>query len=116
MSCEGRVALVTGAAGSGLGRSIALTLAHEGAQVVVNYRTSDESAHAIVEHIERDGGQAVAAAADVFTAGGCRHLVEAAFEHFGRVDICIVGPGGGWHPEPIDELAPEAALEDPDGA
>lgn len=112
MSCEGKVALVTGAAGSGLGRSIALTLAREGATVVVNYRTSDESAHAIVEHIRHDGGQAVAVAADVFTSDGCRHLVKATVEHFGRVDICIVGPGGGWHPEPIDQLAPEAALED----
>ncbi|MCU0523126.1 MAG: SDR family NAD(P)-dependent oxidoreductase, partial [Anaerolineae bacterium] len=65
MSCEGKVALVTGAAGSGLGRSIALTLAREGARVVVNYRTSDGSAYAIVEHIERNGGQAVAVAADV---------------------------------------------------
>jgi NAD(P)-dependent dehydrogenase (short-subunit alcohol dehydrogenase family) len=112
VSCEGKVALVTGAAGSGLGRSIALTLAREGARVVVNYRTSDGSAYAIVEHIERNGGQAVAVAADVFTADGCRYLVEATVARFGRVDICIVGPGGGWHPEPIDQLAPEAALED----
>ena len=106
---------MTGATGSGPGRSVALTLAREGAQVVVNYRTCDESAYAIVEHIERDHGQAIATAADVFAADGFRHLVEAAFEHFGRVHICIVGSGGGWHPEPIDQLAPEAALEDPDG-
>ena len=48
-----------------------------GADHAVNYRTSDASANAIVEHIERNGGQAVAVAADVFTANGCRHLVEA---------------------------------------
>jgi NAD(P)-dependent dehydrogenase (short-subunit alcohol dehydrogenase family) len=35
---QGKVAVVTGAAGSGMGRSIALTLAREGAAVVVNYR------------------------------------------------------------------------------
>jgi NAD(P)-dependent dehydrogenase (short-subunit alcohol dehydrogenase family) len=111
-ACEGKVALVTGAAGGGLGRSIALTLAREGARVVVNYRTSQESAQAIVAHIENAGGSAMAVPADVFDAAGCKSLVEAAVEEFGQVDICILGPGGDWHPEPIDALASEAALED----
>jgi 3-oxoacyl-[acyl-carrier protein] reductase len=66
MSCTGKVALVTGAAGSGLGRSIALTLAQEGARVVINYRTSEASAQEIVECIAQRGGEAIAVAADVF--------------------------------------------------
>ncbi len=111
-SCEGRVAVVTGAAGSGLGRSIALTLAREGARVVVNYRTSQEQAHAIVTHIGNSGGSALAIPADVFDAAGCKNLVEAAIDQYGQVDICIIGPGGDWHPEAIDQLVPEAALED----
>jgi 3-oxoacyl-[acyl-carrier protein] reductase len=112
MNCEGKVALVTGAAGSGLGRSIALTLAREGARVIVNYRTGQENAQAIVAHIESNGGYAKAVAADVFTADGCRELVQAAVDHFGRIDICIIGPGGGWHAEGIDQLASQAALDD----
>jgi 3-oxoacyl-[acyl-carrier protein] reductase len=112
MNCEGKVALVTGAAGSGLGRSIALTLAREGAQVVVNYRTSEESARVIVDHILSFGGQAIAVSADVFDAGECTRLVETTIEQFGQVDICIIGPGGGWHPESIDQLAPVDALND----
>ena len=58
MNCEGKVALVTGSAGNGLGRSIALTLAREGARVIVNYRTSEISAQAIVDHIVGRGGHA----------------------------------------------------------
>lgn len=112
MNCEGKVALVTGAAGSGLGRSIALTLAREGARVVVNYRTSETEAAAIVRTIESFGGTAVAIAADVFDSAECTRLVEATGERFGPVDICIVGPGGGWHPEKIDQLSPASALED----
>ena len=45
--CEGKAAIVTGAAGNGMGRRIALTLAHEGASVVVNYLTSGDSTAAI---------------------------------------------------------------------
>lgn len=112
MTCEGKVAIVTGAAGSGMGRSIALTLAREGAKVIVNYRTSEESAKAIVDHIKSSGGSAIAIEADVFEADGCKKVVNAASQRFGQIDICIIGPGGGWHPEPIDRLDPAAALDD----
>jgi 3-oxoacyl-[acyl-carrier protein] reductase len=111
-SCMGRVALVTGAAGSGMGRSIALTLAREGASVVLNYRQSRASAEAIVEHIARSGGQAAAMQADISRAEECRALVEQAVARFGRVDVGVIGPGGGWHPETPDHLDPTAALED----
>ncbi len=112
MSCEGKVALVTGAAGNGLGRSIALTLAREGARVIINYRTSQAKAQAIVSHIEGCGGSARAVAADVFNAQGCEKLIQTSLDQFGQIDICIIGPGGGWHPETIDKLEPEEALED----
>ena len=88
MICENRAAVVTGAAGSGMGRSIALTLAREGASVVVNYLTSASSAADIVQHIERRGGRALALQADVTQQDGCRELVAATIEAFGQVDIC----------------------------
>ena len=112
MMCEGKVAIVTGAAGRGMGRSIALTLAREGASVVVNYRTSADRARAIVAHIMSRGGKAFAFQADVTCADSCRALVEATVERFGKVDICVIGPGAGWHPEPIEQLNSEAALDD----
>jgi len=112
LTCRDRTALVTGAAGSGMGRSIALTLAREGARVAVNYRTSEQSAGAIVQHIVDSGGEATAIQADIFTAGGCKMLVDSTLERFGRIDICVVGPGGGWHPEAIDRLDATAAAED----
>ena len=49
--CEGKAAVATGFVGKGVGRNIVLTLARDGARVVVNYRTSQESATAIVKHI-----------------------------------------------------------------
>jgi NAD(P)-dependent dehydrogenase (short-subunit alcohol dehydrogenase family) len=112
MKLKDKVALVTGSAGNGMGRSIALTLAREGSKVAVNYRTSKDEAQAMVYHIESRAGNAIAIEADVFEADDCRNLVKATVEHFGRVDICVVGPGAGWHPEPVDKLNSSAAIED----
>jgi len=78
--------------------------------VVVNYRTSEESARAIVSHIQSSGGNAVAIQANVFEADACEKLIVSCTEQFGQVDICVIGPGGEWHQEAIDSLdsgAPE---------
>ena len=115
-SCAGKVALVTGAAGHGMGRSITLTLAREGAHVVVNYRTSQAHAEQIVAQIERTGGRAIAVQADVFDEQGCQHLVQTTLERLGQIDICIIGPGGGWHPEPIDRLVAAGTVRGTDSA
>jgi 3-oxoacyl-[acyl-carrier protein] reductase len=112
MTLRSKVAIVTGAAGNGMGRSIALTLAREGVNVVVNYLTSEDSAQAIVKHIESQGGAAVACQADVTQQDQCKTLVDTTIEKFGQVDICIINPGAGWHQEPIDKLDSAAALDD----
>jgi NAD(P)-dependent dehydrogenase (short-subunit alcohol dehydrogenase family) len=112
MKLKDKVALVTGSAGNGMGRSIALTLVREGAKVAINYRTSKDEAQAIVNHIKSRDGNAIAIEADVFEADDCRNLVNTTIEHFGQIDICVVNPGAGWHPEPIDKLDPSAAIED----
>lgn len=112
MDSNGKVAIVTGAAGKGLGRSIALTLAREGADVVVNYLHSKEEAAAIAKLITGWGGKALAFQADVTSQDRCREMYQAAIGEFGRVDICIVNPGAGWHDEPVDKLDVEGALDD----
>jgi NAD(P)-dependent dehydrogenase (short-subunit alcohol dehydrogenase family) len=109
---KGKTAIVTGASGRVMGRSIALTLAREGANVVVNYLTNLDSAAAIAEHIEKRGGQSLVYQADVTQLDQCKALVDAAIGKFGQVDICVIGPGGGWHPETIDKLNSQEALDD----
>ena len=76
MSSEGRVAVVTGAAGHGMGRSIALTLAREGASVVVNYLNSKDRAKEVVEFIEGNEGRATAVQANVFVKDGCEKSIQ----------------------------------------
>ncbi len=38
--------------------------------------------------------------------------MDAAIERFGQIDICVIGPGAGWHPEPVHKLNADMALED----
>ena len=112
MNCVDRVAIVTGAAGKGMGRNIVLTLAREGASVLVNYRKSADSAKAIVKYIQNQGGRAEVFQADICEKEQCKALCDSALQSFGRIDICVVGPGGGWHTEPIEKLDSAAALND----
>jgi len=112
LSCKDRVAVVTGSAGKGMGRSIALTLARERANVVINYLNSKDRAKEIVEYIEEKDGNAIAVQANVFVKDGCEKLIDAALKQFEKVDICIINPGAGWHPESLDVFDPVLALED----
>jgi 3-oxoacyl-[acyl-carrier protein] reductase len=112
MLCENKVAIVTGAAGKGMGRSIALTLAREGAKVVVNYRQSAEAAGEIIDYLHEKDREAIAVQADVINFEKCKKLVNKTIRKFGRVDICVISPGAGWHEETIDKLNVPDALED----
>jgi NAD(P)-dependent dehydrogenase (short-subunit alcohol dehydrogenase family) len=68
-----KLALVTGAS-RGIGRSIALRLAQEGAYVVVHYGNRQDEAEAVVRQIEQHGGNACAVGADLRTMDGIHHL------------------------------------------
>ena len=109
---RGKVALVTGAAGHGMGRSTALTLAREGAVVAVNYRTGEENAQAVVEAIRAGGGTAAAVQADVNNPQECARMIHTILDDFGGIDICVINPGAGWHPEPVSQLSPTMAVDD----
>src|SRR5438094_8070329 len=84
----GRVAIVTGA-GRNIGRAIALALADGGAAVVVNARANAQEAQGVAGEIERAGGKAAAAVADVADADAVARMVEQAASRFGRIDILV---------------------------
>ncbi len=88
----GQVAIVTGAS-RGIGRSIALALAAEGAQVVVNYAQSATAAQALTAEIIANGGEAIALQADVAQAEQVENLVKQTLDHFGRIDILVNNAG-----------------------
>src|SRR5262249_20792254 len=85
---SGRVALVTGA-GRNIGRGIALALVDGGAAVVVNARANLAEAQGVGGEIERAGGKAPAAPADVADPAAVQRMVDAAVQKFGRIDILV---------------------------
>ena len=76
MRLQGQTAIVTGAS-RGIGRAIALELAADGANVVVNFRSKREQAEAVVRQIEDEGGLAFAHAADVSNREEVRAMIAA---------------------------------------
>ncbi len=89
---EGKIALVTGAS-RGIGRAVALELARQGANVIVNYAGSEAKANEVVETIRSLGREAFAVQADVASAADVERMVKAALDSFGRLDILVNNAG-----------------------
>ena len=98
--CEGRVAIVTGAA-RGVGRQHALQLANAGAKVVVNDlgagvdgKGADESpAQQVGDEIKAAGGEAIVNGDDVSNFDGAKNMVDTAINTFGKLDILVNNAG-----------------------
>lgn len=88
----GKIALVTGA-GRGIGRAIALTLAANGATVIVNYNGSKACADEVVAEIEKNGGSAEAYQCDVSDHAASEAFVKQVLERYKRVDILVNNAG-----------------------
>ena len=101
----GQVALITGAA-KRIGRSIALRLAADGADIVVNYASSKPDADALVAEIKSSGRRAIAVKADVSHRSDVQTLFSAAENEFGRLDI-LVNNAGTFFPAKFEELTEE---------
>ena len=92
MKLEGKKALVTGAS-RGIGRAIALALAAEGADVVVNYAGSEAAAKEVAAEIEAMGRKAFVVQADISSNEAATAMVDEVVKEFGRIDILVNNAG-----------------------
>ena len=92
MKLKDRIALVTGSS-RGVGRAVALGLAKQGANVVVNYTSNENAADEVVEIIQSMRGKAIAVKADVAQKAEVENLVNSAIDTFGRLDILVNNAG-----------------------
>ncbi|HEY4234739.1 MAG TPA: SDR family oxidoreductase [Lacipirellulaceae bacterium] len=98
---KGQKALVTGA-NSGIGKGIAIALAHSGADVVVNYHSAVDAAEETVEEAGLCGSRVYAYQADVSKEDDVRGMFKRMFDEFGTIDILVNNAG----------LQQDARLED----
>jgi NAD(P)-dependent dehydrogenase (short-subunit alcohol dehydrogenase family) len=101
---EQRIAIVTGAA-QGIGRSIALGFAREGANVVIA-DVNEESARTVKNEIEAGGGRALAIRTDVSNEISVHAMAKASLAEFGRVDI-LVNNAGIFPTSSVEEMSEE---------
>ncbi|MFB6310078.1 MAG: beta-ketoacyl-ACP reductase [Salinirussus sp.] len=89
---EGQTCLVTGSS-RGIGRGIALEFAEQGADVVVNYRSSEAAAHDVLDQIEETPGRGIAVQADVSDMDAVEGMAEEVHDAFGEIDVLVNNAG-----------------------
>ncbi|MEO7119870.1 MAG: SDR family oxidoreductase [Ginsengibacter sp.] len=100
---KGQSALVTGA-NSGIGLAVAIALANDGANVVVNYVTHPEDADSVVKQIESNGGNAIAIKADVSNETEVQAMFKQMFDKYGTIDI-LVNNAGIQKDSPLENMS-----------
>jgi acetoacetyl-CoA reductase len=89
---DGQTAIVTGA-GRGIGRAIARELAATGANIVINYVTSADSANALAKEIREMGPEALVVHTDVTNFDHVTEMVKQTVDTFGKIDILVNNAG-----------------------
>ncbi len=102
MELKGKTAFVTGGARR-IGRSISLRLARGGANVVVNYHSSNKDAESLLAEISRLGAKGIALQGDISIARDVDGMVANAVKEFGSIDI-LVNNAGIYPKTPFDKL------------
>jgi 3-oxoacyl-[acyl-carrier protein] reductase len=92
MKLKGRTALVTGGS-RGIGRAVAIALADEGADVAINYVSSETAARDVAEHIKKMGRRAILAQADVSDYPDTFRMAQDVLREFGHLDILVNNAG-----------------------
>ncbi|MBA3334499.1 MAG: 3-oxoacyl-ACP reductase family protein [Pyrinomonadaceae bacterium] len=101
----GKTAIVTGAS-RGVGRATALRLAESGANVVVNYLKSEDSALEVARECEAKNARAIHVQGDVSEWKDAQNLARRTVEEFGAIDLLILN-AGIWEGAPIEEMSEE---------
>jgi len=105
MELKGKIALVTGSS-RGIGSCIALKLAEQGANVVVNYLSNHDAAKKIVNEIRVLGRDSISVQADVSKINEVKKLFQETIKYFGTLDI-LVNNAGTTSPTMVEDMPEE---------
>ena len=87
-----KVAMITGAT-RGIGKQIALTLANEGYNIVLNYRTENDELKQLKNEIESKKVKCLTVQGDVTNFEDCKQMIESAIKEFGKIDVLVNNAG-----------------------
>jgi NAD(P)-dependent dehydrogenase (short-subunit alcohol dehydrogenase family) len=102
MELKDKTVLVTGSA-KRVGKTIALTLAKRGANLIINYQRSRSEAEDTVQEVEKLGARSLAVRANVSVVNDVQAMIRQAVKHFGRLDV-LVNNAAIFYPTPFDRL------------
>jgi glucose 1-dehydrogenase len=92
MKLEGKTILVTGSS-QGIGAAVAVRLAEEGADIVVNYHSNPDGANRVVEQITKLGRRSVPIQADLGQLAQIQKLIQQGIQQLGKIDILVNNAG-----------------------
>ena len=110
MICKDKVALITGSTSDGMGRSTAFLLAHNGADIVLNFGTyhknadAEKSAKKVEKAIQDMGRRVIVVKADTKKEDQVHAMVQQAVKELGKIDILVNNAGGDWVPCDYTEI------------
>lgn len=87
-----KIALITGAT-RGIGKQIALTLAQNGYDIAINYRTENEALKETKKQVEEKGVKCLAVQGDVSNFEDCERFVKEVIEEYGKIDVLVNNAG-----------------------
>lgn len=92
MKLEGKVALVTGSS-QGIGQAIAIRLASEGADIIIDYRSHADGAEETKAKVEATGRKGLVVKADLGIVSDVKKMVAESIYNFGKLDILVNNAG-----------------------
>jgi hypothetical protein len=103
---KGKVALITGG-DSGIGRSVAVTFAKEGANIVIAYLDEHEDAKETQRLVEKEGRECVTIAGDVGDSAFCKKMIDTTISSFGKLDVLVNNAAQQYPKSSIEEITDE---------
>lgn len=103
---KGKVAIITGG-DSGIGRSVAILFAREGADVAIVYLNEHKDAEKTKQIVEEEGQQALLCPGDVTDYGFCKYVVQQVIDEFGKINILVNNAAFQEHAKDLESISEE---------
>jgi NAD(P)-dependent dehydrogenase (short-subunit alcohol dehydrogenase family) len=107
---EGMTALITGG-DSGIGRSVAVLFAREGADVAIVYLSEHQDAQDTKRYVEEEGRRCLTISGDVRDSAFCEEAVAKTIQEFGRLDVLVNNAAFQQHSEKLEDITDEHLQE-----